>query len=124
MHIVTLSASNPPKDEKTYAGLVWRDFTEAKNLKSKIYRTYIDASSEDKHFVLMTASKDLHLKLGSFEWRCNYNLAKFLEQEFENSRCSQLLLCLKGESENSEEGILVNKTVVREETTFTLIPVR
>ena len=124
MHIVTLSTLNPPKDERTYMGRVWKDFTEAKKHKSRIYRIYIDASSEDKRFVLMTASKDLYLKLGSFEWRCNHNLAKFLEEEFENSHCSQFLLCLKGESENSEEGILVNKTVERGEIIFTLVPVR
>lgn len=121
MHTVTLStAVPPPADQKSFLGLVWKSMNEAQKHKSRIYRTYVDVSLEDKRFVLMTTSKDLHLKLGSFEWSFNYNLAKFLEEEFAFRRCSQLLLCFEDAKRNSEEGLLVSMTTERGSIVFTL----
>lgn len=120
MHTVVLSIKTPPADKESHAGFLWKGMTESKQLKTRVYQTYIDETGKDMRFVLSTTSKDLHLKLGSFEWRYQYHLAKFLEEEFERGRCSRLLLCFKGESENSEEGLLVTKVVEGGRTIFTL----
>ena len=120
MHTVVLSTTKPPTNEQSYAGLLWKGLVEVKKLKTRIYQTYIDDSKCDKRFILSTTSKDLHLKLGSFDWRIQYNFAKFLEEEFEKGRCARLLLCFKGESENSEEGLLVTKVTEGGQIIFTL----
>ncbi|MDD2657144.1 MAG: hypothetical protein PHD04_00565 [Candidatus Pacebacteria bacterium] len=120
MHTVVLSTANPPADKNSHLWWVWKGMTEALEHKSRVYRTYIDDVTSREQFTLVTTSKDLHLKLGSFDWQYNYHLAKCLEEEFKRCQCSQLLLCFEDAVRNSEKGILVTMTAKENEITFTL----
>lgn len=124
MYTTTISTSTTPADKKSYRALLLKDLVEAKKHKSRIYRTYVDIAAQDKRYVLMTTSKDLHLKLGSLEWHFHHNLAKFLEEEFTSNRCYQLLLCFEDKAREAEEGILVSMTIEGGAVIFTLSPAR
>lgn len=120
MHIVSLLTTQPPADPGSYAGRLWKGMTETKKLKIRIYRTYVYDNVSEHTFVLMTTSKDLQLKFSSFDHFVQYNLVKFLEEECKKGKCSRLLLCFRGESENSEEGLLVTRTDEGDEIIFTI----
>jgi len=118
MHTVTISTSQSPANVETHLRSFWEGLTEAVKQKSRIYRTYVDAP--EGRFVLMTTSKDLHLKLGSFDYGVNYHFAKLLEEEFDRHGIHLLLLRFVDSKQGFEKGMLV--TMAKEGTVivFTL----
>ncbi len=125
MHTVVISKSQQPADPNSSLAILLKDMEKSLGMKSRVYSINVWTPNDKTKFVFRTTSKDLALKLCSFEWQVQYNLAVFIEEEISRVRCSEILLCFRAESNNSEEGVLVTKTYNENgHTVFTLAVAR
>ena len=82
---------------------------QASSQVAKVYRTY--CADEEKAYVFITTSKDIHLSLGAVFSESHIHLAKLLEEAFSHGDrlCVSLLLFLSGDKKNGIFVTLTNK---------------
>lgn len=101
-----------------------REFAELRE-QPRVYRIYVPGGRAAQGSMLtwefMTASKDVHLALGQLSRDGLKNLARVLEETFQLTQCSQLLL-------NAEDwkpmSTLLVTAAYGNHTTYVLVPAR
>ncbi|MDP2655808.1 MAG: hypothetical protein Q8P17_04800 [bacterium] len=120
MHQVTLCrpTTNPNPSDHLHLIGVMDDLDRIRKQKVRIFQTTVGNVATDGlpyYWQYITTSKDLHLSLGEMNRSGQYHLSVWLEEEFAQKRCSQLLVI----TDYWSNAVLVTRTGEDQHVTFT-----